>query len=306
MKPKKQSISKSISKVLHYTDYDDEYHGVISLNEEEITLHIKSMMEPFNWIREFTLKELIDSNRKWTSVINTEGLFMFIKSCFKKSNVKLIRTDDKGLKLEFKVPFGDSLHTLGIQLRSAKINLNETLIDQSNMIKILTESKDNMIETIRMLKEDYNKLNTSKIKAVSLIAKANSGIQTSSSNFTDMQGTESIPLEVKGKSSIEWSLHINGLYFNNCGGYNASFRLKILDEKNNKIYWPSEKGCFMAVNSNGAITLPFHFKDHSELNKGKYTMKIEWAYSSNSTSYLMYYYSNYGDIRVIAEIMNIS
>ena len=235
------------------------------------------------------LTELIKIDKRWAIFVDEEGLFVYFEKAFESLRIEFIRTDDKGLKLEFPIPMGYGHFILSLQLKTVDIDLNEVILDQSKLIRRLK----NNIETIA----EYHK------KSIhSLVTKAGD-CTTYSASFANMSGLVLSQLDIKFKCQIKWTLHINGLYFN-YPIHIAKFRLLLTNSTTNvETLLPSANGCIYQTTSpsTGNITWPFSFTDIAELDEGIYNVNIQWAYTSNNGSYLMYYYISYGDIRLIVE-----
>jgi len=242
----------------------------------------------------------------------------FIKSLFqeKEEMQKLISK----LKEEIK-ELNENLDKVNGSANKAQQNVdkvNENVNNANENIKKVNESVDKVNENVNKAKEDIKELkeNTNKVKEnikelkedkcdVFVLLKENDGSKplTYSKSFADIGGVKASEFIIRKKSKIKWTLFLNGLYFSSPNNeYTGFFRLELTDSNNSKLYWPSDKGCnYVEYTSATHSTSAFSFKDITELNAGKYTIKIQWAYNSDNSSHPMHYYHAYSPIRLIVE-----
>eukprot|EP00826_Nyctotherus_ovalis_P033504 TRINITY_DN27176_c0_g1_i1.p1 TRINITY_DN27176_c0_g1~~TRINITY_DN27176_c0_g1_i1.p1 ORF type:complete len:136 (-),score=9.49 TRINITY_DN27176_c0_g1_i1:48-455(-) len=108
---------------------------------------------------------------------------------------------------------------------------------------------------------------------------------------------------IRRKCKAKWGLFVSGFEFSKEGNHSYGFRLIFINAETSEIqYWPSEKECtdhapenVMGITTRGA----YSFEDVAELDKGTYTVKLQWLYGFNKEACRAAYQHYWGDIRVI-------
>lgn len=303
---------EKIEKPISYKQEKEHYEGQLTYENEKIKLILKKKMEPLFWQMEFTLADLIKSNKIWQSFIDDKDLLDYMVTAFEKSeNMKISVAENTDLEILFNYVRGFKTVKLPLKIKRGKFDVEMTVIEQGRIIKELNEvisglneEKKELHATIEKLKEEEKK-EKSNFEMVQIGFDSNNAqISTYSSNFSDM-AIKSGSLTMKKKGKLKLDLHLNGIYPGNAAGYNVLFRLDFTDNKTNtKKYIPSEKGWLQRCYNNGSyrVDCSMAFCDITELAEGTYTVKLQWAYSSNSSSYYFYYYYDCGDIKLFATI----
>jgi len=294
---RKTPKTTSLCEEIHYKKNNDEYEGTLVIIDGSIKFTLAKTLEVHHWEEEFSMEKLKSFDRNWLSLLDEEIVFGFIFESFKQSNVTITEQDDTSLRVEFKFQLGYTNTSLSIIMKKAQADLKQIVIRQGSLIKTLLQETKEMQKVIEELKKPKCD--------IFVLLKENDGStqSTHSAIFTDIKGVKPGEIIIRKKCKIKWSLHLNGLYFSSGNtGYTAFFRLELVDSNNNKLYWPSDKGCnFVKYTNVTYSTSTFSFQDVAELNAGKYTIKIQWAYNSNNSSYCMSYYHNYGQMGLIIE-----
>ena len=289
-----------------YKEEHGRYECILSLKDGYIKIHMKKSMEPEFWERTLNFAEATQENELWGSLLNVNLLHTFIVSAFKNSAVSIIVTSEIEITLEFQYQMGFTQIKLPLKIPKGKMTPEAILAEYGKIIKQLYDEREELKDLARTLREEIKALkggNTINDKII-LCQKSSGGqVSTYNSTFTDMPSVKEGELYMKHKGKAYWSLHMNGLWYNSAGGYIASFRIELTDTNSGvKKYWPNEKGCYYRVYSScgGNLNFPFHYSDIANLEEGTYKVKLQWAYSANSSSYIMYYNPGYGDLKLIA------
>eukprot|EP00826_Nyctotherus_ovalis_P062879 TRINITY_DN9176_c0_g2_i1.p1 TRINITY_DN9176_c0_g2~~TRINITY_DN9176_c0_g2_i1.p1 ORF type:complete len:295 (+),score=24.16 TRINITY_DN9176_c0_g2_i1:73-957(+) len=285
---------------------NDEYEGTLSFEKGAIKISFMKVLEILHWKSEFSMKTLTALDKRWQSLLEEGIIFDFMLKSFENAGVVLSETDDTGLKIEFKYQMGYASILLPIYIKREKLDIEKVIVSQGASIKNLLMEKKDMQETIKQLTEEL-KILKNNTREVFVLFKENIGSSPStySLSFVDISGLKPATITIRKKSSAKWGLFVNGLQINSGGGgYHFKFRLMLTNSTTNKTeYWPSENGCSgYAYDSSGAhIGFSFSFEDIAEMKEGTYTVKLQWANSSNSSSYPISYLHNRGELRVIID-----
>eukprot|EP00826_Nyctotherus_ovalis_P002659 TRINITY_DN10536_c0_g2_i3.p1 TRINITY_DN10536_c0_g2~~TRINITY_DN10536_c0_g2_i3.p1 ORF type:complete len:369 (+),score=96.20 TRINITY_DN10536_c0_g2_i3:155-1261(+) len=291
-----------------YREESGKYECSLLLKSGLVRVYMKKNMEPEFWERTFSFADATKENELWGSLLNVDLLYTFIVSAFNNSAVSIITSNETELTLEFLYQMGFTKIKLPLKIQKGKMDTEAILAEYGKIIKQLYEEREELKEVAQSLHEELRVVKEEhRIGDKLILCQKTSGTQISTYNstFNDMPGIKEGELVMKRKGKVHWSLHMNGLWSNAAGGYMAGFRVELVDANAGaKRFWPGEKGCCYRVFSScgGGLSFPFHYSDIASLDEGTYKVKLQWAYSSNSSSYIMYYNPGYGDLKLIATL----
>lgn len=198
----------------------------------------------------------------------------------------------------FTCEFGENnLVKLILHIDAGSIKLKMPLIlkpkSQAMLDVLMNEQKKYIKELQTQLEEAKQKKAMQMIDVI--IFNLNNSVNSSSistyySSFQNFSGATGA-LKLEGKAYVKWDFIVSCLYGGNT--YIYKFRIMVKNNTvNSTTYWPNESGAGSYINSGYYDN--FSMSDLVELQKGEYTLTLQWNFSGNSSSYPVYWYPGYG------------